>query len=300
MAQVKEAGGVTSQKLPPALAHHEVLPSQTDPKITDPNDTHEVYLQVGGAGDRLFIFFPGTGQKPDQFNKILMTAANAGYHAIAVDYPDKVELPQACANLPDCYGPARREILEGHDTSPKVDVDADNCILNRIRKLLEFLNTQFPSEHWGQFMTNGHINWSKVTVAGHSQGGGHAAFIARFFNVNRVVMFSSANDAVNGPNWTSATWLGQPHTTPSDRYFAFGETNDSTFFPRMTVNWETLGLPGSLTSVDNSAPPYNNSHRLTTSRQLQSPHNDVIRDSTPLTPNGRPVYEPVWKYLIGP
>ena len=285
---------------PPKLEHHEVLPSQTDPKIEKPNLPHEVYVNADGTGDLLFMFLPGTGQQPNQFNKILITAAEAGYHAIGVDYPNKEAVNQFCGNIPNCYGPVRREIFDGQNESPKVDVSANDCILNRAVKLLEWLKAHHPNEHWGQFLNNGQIRWDKVTVSGHSQGGGHAAMIARLFEVHRVVMFSSVGDVTGGPSFTSAPWIAQPHLTPSGRYYGFGETHDNAVFPRVKVNWETLALPGSLTSVDNVAPPYGGSHRLMTSRQLQSPHNQVITDATPLNANGTPIYAPVWQYLIGP
>jgi hypothetical protein len=146
----RSAASPASALMPPTkIVHHEVLPSQTDAKIKDPDFTHEAYVNADGAGEMLFMFLPGTGQRPEEFNKILLTAAEAGYHAIGVDYPDKIELPQLCGNMPGCYGPARREILDGQNESTNLDVNADNCILNRTRKLLEWLDAHYPNEHWG-------------------------------------------------------------------------------------------------------------------------------------------------------
>jgi hypothetical protein len=298
---VNNSKSPTEQPAQAKIVHHEVLPSQTDPKINKPDFPHEVDVNANGAGDLLFIYIPGTGGRASNVNKLLMMAVDAGYHAISIDYDSNHSADQVCGNDPDCYGPLRREMLNGLDESPKIAVDSDNCIINRIRKLLAWLDAQYPNERWGQLLSGGHVIWNKVTVSGLSQGGGHAAMLGKLFELHRVVMFSSVVDGVNGPNWKSASWITQQHPTPSDRYYGFAETNDHKYFPRIKVNWETLALPGNLTSVDNNAPPYDNSHRLFSSRQGQDPHAQVVRDSlTPLDANGNPVYEPVWRYLIGP
>jgi len=291
------------------VVHYEVRPSQTDPKINDPNRLHEIYVRADGFGDLLFMFFPGSPQQPSEFKKVLETAARAGYHVIGVDYPNQEgELKTICGNRPNCYGPLRREVLEGRDVSPDVAINADNCILNRAVRLLQWLDVNHPNQNWGQFLNSGQIRWSHVTVAGHSQGGGHAAMIARLFEVHRVVMFSSVTDATDGPSgFISAPWLTQPRVTPHERYYGFGNTDDNLFFPQIEVNWKTLGLSGSKTDVDSSPPPYSGSHRLTTSNNSQPSgtaihrHNLVVTDKdTPLDSSGDPVYLPVWRYLIGP
>jgi pimeloyl-ACP methyl ester carboxylesterase len=310
--EIKELDAEIQEKqrlLNRCVVHYELRPSQTDPRINDPNRLHEVYVRADGFGDLLFMFFPGSPQQPSEFKEVLETAARAGYHAIGVDYPNQEgELRTICSNRPNCYGQLRREVLEGRDVSPDVAVNSDNCILNRAVKLLQWLDVNHPNENWGQFLNSGQIRWSKVTVAGHSQGGGHAAMIARLFEVRRVVMFSSVTDAVNGPSgFIPAPWLTQPRVTPDNRYYGFGNTEDNLFFPQIDINWKTLSLPGSKSDVDTSPPPYSGSHRLTTSNDLQHSgtpihrHNLVVTDKdTPLDSNGDPVYLAVWRYLIGP
>jgi pimeloyl-ACP methyl ester carboxylesterase len=310
--QIKELDAEIQEKqrqLNRCVVHYEVRPSQTDPKINNPNRLHEVYVRADGFGDLLFMFFPGSPQQPSEFKKLLETAARAGYHVIGVDYPNQEgELRTICDDRPNCYGPLRREVLEGRDVSPEVAIDTDNCILNRAVKLLQWLDVNHPNEKWGQFLNSGQIRWSHVTVAGHSQGGGYAAMIARLFEVHRVIMFSSVTDATNGSSgFLSAPWLTQPPLTPHDRYYGFGNTEDNLFFPQIDVNWKTLALSGVKTNVDTSPAPYNGSHRLTTSNDSQHSgtpihrHNLVVTDKdTPLDSNEDPAYLAVWRYLIGP
>ena len=293
------------QTIPPSVAlfMHKVKPSDTGTEIGQPNDDHHVYLRPGADNGLLFLFLPGTGQKPEQFTKLLAAAAAANYHVIGLDYRQLPEVAQLCNEQPDCFEPAREEAFDGQGESALVTIGPNNCILHRLVKLLEWLDQHHASEHWGQFLQTGKPVWSKIAVAGHSQGGGHAAFIAKLFVVHRVVMFSSVSDATGNPSWVSAPWLKKPHATPIDRYFGFTNTHDTTFFPRIKVNFTTLGLLGALKQVDGSSPPYGGSHQLKTSLQMPSgvsAHNGIATDSTPMTPSGSPVYEAVWRYLLGP
>jgi hypothetical protein len=69
-------------------------------------------------------------------------------HGTSVDPP----LPPA---LPDCAINARREILDGGDESPVVDVDRANSIENRLDKLLAYLMTTRPAEEgWAQLVND--------------------------------------------------------------------------------------------------------------------------------------------------
>jgi predicted esterase len=52
-----------------------------------------------------------------------------------------------------------------------------------------------PFESWAQYLaTPDSIDWSNIIVGGHSQGAGHAAYLAKFNSVNRVLLFSGPND----------------------------------------------------------------------------------------------------------
>src|SRR5579864_8153507 len=48
--------------------------------------------------------------------------------------------------------------------------------LNRLVKLLGKLDHDHPSDGWGQYLDNGAPRWGRITVAGHSQGAGMAAY----------------------------------------------------------------------------------------------------------------------------
>lgn len=279
---------------------HRVLPSATDPAIGTPDDEHYAYANQGTSNGRLFLFLPGTAQKPSDFTFILREAARLGYLAVSVGYPNGSAVADLCGDDLDCYGEVRQEIIDGTDASSLVTVDAQNSILNRATKLLSYLDANYPDEGWGAFLSGSEVDFANVVVAGHSQGGGHAAFIAMTREVSRVVMFSSVVDASAASPPVPATWLTQLHVTPADRYHGFLHTQDSAA-PKIEAGWTALGVIGAPTSVDAST-PLDGSHWLTTSIDvgLFDSHNSVVTDlATPVEADG-PVFLGTWDYLLGP
>jgi hypothetical protein len=166
---------------------------------------------------------------------------------------------------------------------------------------------QFPAENWGQYLSSGTmVNWQKVVTAGHSQGGGHAAFASKYFKVNRVIMLSWTDWMWPGRN---ADWVTMPGPTPDSAYFGFIHTGDAAIFYGIPKTWENLGLTnyGPITSIDTTFAPYNSTHALVTSMPIDTTptqanfHNSTSVDwATPVNTNtGLPVFLPVWRYLLG-
>jgi hypothetical protein len=264
--------------------------------------------------ERLFVMLPGTGGIPRQVREITRTAGPRGYHAIALAYPNDTAVGDLCAGSGDinCTGNTRREIITGVDFSPLVAVDSANSIIGRLTRLLSYLDRTYPAEGWGRFLANGAIDWSLVTVAGHSQGSGHAAYLGKIFSLNRIVMFSGPSDIGIG-NGTSAAWLSLPNVTPTTRQYGFTHVADELVpFALVRNNWGLIGLasPGAPVSVDDASPPYGDSHQLSTNAApdpspiagLTYPRHlstaiDVI---TPHNTQGVAVYTPVWIHLAFP
>ena len=79
----------------------------------------------------------------------------------------------------------RQEVCYGTPLSIEVAVDTLNSIYTRTVKLLNYLNITYPTQNWNQYLINPTtLDWSKITVGGHSQGGGHACYFAKFNNVD--------------------------------------------------------------------------------------------------------------------
>ena len=69
---------------------------------------------------------------------------------------------------------------------------------------MRWLAANDAAHGWSSYLTTAdpssppetQIDWTKIVVAGHSQGGGHAAAVGKLFPVARVVQLSASCDAV--------------------------------------------------------------------------------------------------------
>jgi hypothetical protein len=283
-----------------ALIERKIFPSVTDPAITNgvPPTRHFVYLDDATPHPgKLFVFLAGTAGPPAAYTNILRTAAQIGYHSVGLVYPNELSINEdICPGQPaTCPEDVRLEIVTGADTSPLVEVNRANCIENRLIKLVQYLHQNFPTEGWTNFLTGGDLRWELLAVAGHSQGGGHAAMIGKIHQVHRVAMFSSTEPAA---------WTLEPLLTPPAQFAGFAHTLEDSF-NGITLSWARFAVPGPLTNVDASAPPFDGSRRLATTaipRDGSNYHGCVVVDSaTPLQADGvTPLFRDHWIYMIGP
>lgn len=303
---------------PPVAAsvEREIRPDTANPAVTQNLSPHFVVNPDPSAAPagRLFVMLPGTGAVARTYEDIVRVGASVGYHAIGLTYPNDDAVAVSCSGSPDpdCAEDIRQETITGLASSVLVVVDEANSIDGRLLSLLEFLDAAFPAEGWGQFLDNGAIDWSLVSVAGHSQGGGHAGFMAKLRELHRVSMFSGPSDPSPTPG-TAAAWTFLPNITPVERQFGFIHTADNLASP-ITVfrSWQAIGLDifGYSVSVDGAAPPYQNTHLLMTSAppnpvptgpSASPTHGAPVVDAvTPRGPGGVPIYRPVWIYMAFP
>jgi hypothetical protein len=154
----------------------------------------------------------------------LHAAADAGYRVISLDYNDEPSVAVFCPPKPPaCSGNFRRMRIYGDGIS--LDSSFDNSsaesIVNRLVKLLTYLDRQDPQQGWSGYLDNGALKWERIALAGQSQGAGMAAYIAKQRVVERVILFSSPWDFVrsNGNVRTLAPWIAPPSKTPPERWF---------------------------------------------------------------------------------
>lgn len=286
-----------------------IAPQTTDANITTNLNNHYVSINRAVAPkNQLFVFFPGTGGVAFNYLEVNNTAADLGFHAVNLTYPNNEAVNDLCGapntNL-DCYGNVRLETKDGTDRTSLVSVSRPNSIENRLIKLLIYLRNQAPNDNWGQFLINDStVNWSKIIISGHSQGGGHAGTIGRFHAVVRVVMFAAMD--FNGPTNSPANWISVPASTPNastpDKFWAFSHTRDEQVNYTLLSNriWTAYGMNsfGAIVNIDSSAPPFNNTHSLTSNLECDNFHGCIVADARLVRQNGVPIFKPVWEYLL--
>lgn len=301
---------------PPASVEREISPALTNSALVRNLSPHFVInpnRDVPAAG-RLFVMLPGTDAVPRTYREIVRLGAARGYHALGLTYVNDDAVGTLCAASAalNCAELVRREVITGEGVSPLVDVDPANSITGRLQSLLAYLSVTFPNEGWGQYLISGQIDFSRIIIAGHSQGSGHAAFFAKLRNFNRVVMFSGPSDTGSTPG-SANPWASLPNVTPAARQFGFTHTADPLVgLSIVLANWNAIGISafGSPVSVDGASPPFANSQQLVTSAApnpnppgpTASPlHGAPVVDAvTPRNAQGQPIFLPVWAYLAFP
>jgi hypothetical protein len=281
-----------------------ILVSNTDSAYTS-QDSHFVARNLSVYNGKLLLFIGGTFSSPLQYEFFSKHAATLGYDVINISYLNSV-LTTLLAGSSDSlsFDKFREEICFGTPISPAVTVDSLNSIYTRTFKLLQYLAQQYPSEHWQDYIIGNSLNWNKISVSGHSQGAGHAAYFSKQFAVERAVMFAGPNDYSTYFS-TAAPWLRATWATPKFKQFVFLHLRDEIVpFNRQYENISGMGLllNDDTTLVDNSTPHYGYSKCLYTNLNPSSGsqfHNSVIiGTATPLLPNNAPVFEPVWNYML--
>jgi hypothetical protein len=282
-----------------------IAPKVTDATITTALSNHFASVQTGGTlKNVLYLFFPGTNRNPTNCRATTEKAASLGYHSIGLMYDNLVAGNPLCSATGDitCHSRARLEVIDGVNRHPSVNVNTANSLINRLTKLLVYLNKTRPTHGWGQYLLNGKPNWSKIIVSGHSQGGAIAGVIGRHYPIKKVVMISMIDFLNNGkiPDWVASQ-------TNKGKYYALTNLNDELVpWLKVRAGWDVMGISayGPRINVDWNAFPYSNTHTLITTvapktTMVDKYHNGTAVDSyIPKTTAGKYVYDKAWEYLI--
>ncbi|HVU57264.1 MAG TPA: hypothetical protein VHD83_19515 [Puia sp.] len=276
-----------------SLAQMKVLsvePSQTDPLIETVHGPHIAVYEKGIRSQHLlYLFFPGTGGRAAGSKKMDSIFAVKGLHAISLDYENNV-VAVSCAHGRDSTGfdRYREEIITGKPVSDKVSVDSVNSILNRFQKLLVYLVKNDPNGGWDEFVKDDRPVWSKIIVAGHSQGSGHAAYIGKIYKVDRVLMFSGPQDYLDDLDMPAPWQTGKGATSPT-KYYAFLNLQDAFNVKHQIANCMKLmrqSQPDTLMVKPGEA-IHGHKHILVNDIPTKDHHGSTIS----------PVFENVWEYM---
>ena len=227
-----------------------------------------------------------------------------GLHAIRVHYANGWfgKFGKEPAPPDDRFlGKIRLEAATGGDFSDVVDIPKPDGMMERALQFLKWLAKENPQGRWDFFLTDDKagLRWDRVIISGSSHGSTTAARFAKHQKVDRVVMFC-------GPRDQYETWQALPSATPANRYFAFSHVLDGGWTgEHYCRSWEMLGLHqfGAIVAVDQSAPPYAHTRRLTTDADVKG---DDKRAHSSVTPGsasvkdaaGKFIHEDVWRYLF--
>ena len=272
-----------------------VQPNQTDANYTSTQESHYVVRNTKTHLNKLLIFIGGSFSVPKDYIYICDHGATIGLDVISLSYPNDVAaFSISDSNDPNGFNEFRDEICFGNQISSIVDVNVLNCISTRATKLLIYLKNTYPNENWGQYLSaTNTILWNKVIVSGHSQGSGHACYIAKRYLADRVVMFSGPNDYSTFFN-NPASWLSQTGLTPISKHYSLLYIQDENVpFNYQVANLRSLGLLTATENpllVDNLTVPYSNAHSMSLNISALSFHNSTVGANSKL-----PI---IWTYMF--
>lgn len=305
-----------------------INPVWTDPATTaDPVFTHLAYPPTTAARGRLAVMLHGTGSNPQGHYEIANALRSDGYHVIVLRYNAPVSTLGACPDAdvgvyPTCHTDLRGEIVFGagvtdplggtHDHS-MITVTQPNSVMNRLLKLVEYLVANTSGIGWEGFQqlsgptctsfnaTYGacDLDWSKVAMLGHSQGGSVALYLAKFFALDRVGMMSGSYDAWDlGGSFQAASWITSgAWQVPVADIATLTHGNDYGL-GRIREVEDSIGVPGP--EVAASPGPFTSNRLFTTTTPScwwdSTPgHNSTAVDAC--APDY--LYWDAWRYLAG-
>lgn len=282
------------------LREENISPVATDPAIDQALSAHRVsYALDVSHRSQLFVYLHGLGGSAQGATELVNTAAELGFHSVGITYVNEIVPFTICGqSSSDCYENFRRETIDGVDHSPDVVISPANSVVNRLVKLLQYLDVIHPGEGWGTFVQSGSPLWSSIVVWGHSQGGANAAVLGKHQSLAGLAMSGQATDFVAGQPAT--WWTG--HATQTARIYGFCHVQDQ-LSAKLEV-WDDQGLDdfGPVRDVASTSLPYAGTHQISTSvapAVSGQYHNSLVSDALmPLNPDGTPVYKPVWRYML--
>lgn len=251
-----------------------ISPAQSGTGATGQNAMVPSYAVTAGTTvaprNELLVFFNGSGGHPagpiaDPSTNFYNAAAGLGYDVIALSYASDASIGSLCAGVDACFFPTRQTLILGvpqPGASTQVQATTlDEGIAQRLVLALHALVAHDPGQRWNTYLAGAgsapeaQLAWSRIAVAGHSQGGGHAAAIGKLFPVARVIQLAATCDAPHGvpAAWTAAT-AGPWATAPSEFYGLSAPTvfdasgqpigGDETCSYHLAV-WQHLGMTAS-------------------------------------------------------
>lgn len=319
-----------------AIFHQYVQPADTGSGIDRAGLAQRHYVALPQKATHrkplLVVFLGGSLSNPAAYTDISNEAAALGHGVIDLRYPDQHVVGTVCAGDDECFTQYRGETLFGAGTryapgapvygSPEIEVDTANSIVNRLVSLLAYLSTVKTDwdpdpGYWRQFLVrdanspyvvsygNVYPDWSRIILAGHSQGGANAAFLALHLpsanKLHRVVMFSSPDDHVGD---AAASWIAETSSTPLDRFWGLRNANEGVFGSFVSTNWGKLGgigvggdgARGEVKVGDGSGDP-KGSHRIVIT---QPDYGSALKNHNSTAVNGahNKAVRKIWAYLI--
>jgi hypothetical protein len=252
-ASCDDAGGC-SGTLDPTLLGPGIERVPTGRNGTGAAGLHWFCRPAAGWNGRVVIHLVGTWSDPAVDHRFPEHACALGFAAVAPMYENRQPARETCGDDGACYEAHRREIVDGEDGAPlPVDVDGANSIRGRITTLLARLADGDSDDVDGVWATVRDRlaagDFGAVVLSGHSQGSGHALYLARHEAAERLVLLAGPSDRLGDRTAAHAAvpWIDALRTAPTrtatSRIFGYLHEDDTIQVVDQVVdNWRAIGI----------------------------------------------------------
>lgn len=254
-----------------------IVPSALDPQSDNfPQSHHELWLADDPSiqrRDELFLFLPGTNNKPNAFDDVAEIAARAGYPVLVLAWDSEYHAGEYCRfdgdvqALIDCRTDVFHEKAYGTDESEHIDIGEPDSIVGRARRVIERVHQDYPTVGADQWLDDDGLRWENIVVAGFSQGALMTGYLSKDHAVSRAVLLAGGCDTIMEEDGTvhMASWCTEARATPVERTWALWHLRDEPEQDGAIL--ETFGLPtlGDYADAATQSPDYcTGTHGLTT------------------------------------
>jgi hypothetical protein len=234
----------------------------------------------GSNIDHILVYLPGTTDWPGLSSCLLQSAASVGVPTIGLTYGylsrgDGFRNTR-CASFSEaedaveCLTEQHTDAIYGgtygaeriyNDALFWAAVDPRDSIAGRLGLLLAELHLEYPEEGWDLYyepaMGDYPVSlptpkWENIAFMGHSQGAGHAAYLAQTKKIAGAVLISGPQDAAECEACNAETkfWIDGDFKTDKVTAFAHGDASEPDLEPTLPImkdNWSRMAESGTVT-----------------------------------------------------
>jgi len=209
------------------------------------------------------VYIPGTTDRPELSSCLLKSvSSHLNYPTIGLSSGDsyrngKCALVGSIEEQVNCLAEQHEDAINGgtyglthfKNGKPFWDgIEPHDSITARLGYLLKFLDNKYPNTGWEKLYTNASPfptpKWHRLIIMGHSQGAGHAAYIAQTKKIRGTVMVSGPQDECTDCPAGTKFWVDKPYLTSKSTAFAHGE---EPLVGVMKNNWSRMTQAGGST-----------------------------------------------------
>ena len=204
------------------------------------NDPHIIYIPKNERKDLIHIHLCGTASKANEDSiEFLKSSVFENLVTVGLNYewgePDLIRV-ERCESITNNSNEALDIMHKFHEdivigakecTCGLINIDNSSTILQRLKDLILYLNLNDTdtSSIWKSLIkTNttsnynsnndtsniNDIDWKRIILSGHSQGAGHAAWLAQRVPLHTLVLLSGPQEGGEHLDLLSSHWLDRP------------------------------------------------------------------------------------------